>query len=42
MLAYLTTPFEKNLKQSFADLSVLDQRRGLNSRDIFKELYKLS
>ena len=42
MLAYLTTPFEKNLKQSFADLSVLDQRRGLNSRDIFKELYKLA
>ena len=41
MLAYLNTPFEKNLKQSFADLSVLDQRRGLNSRDIFKELYKL-
>jgi MoaA/NifB/PqqE/SkfB family radical SAM enzyme len=42
MLAYLNTPFEKNLKQSFADLSVLDQRRGLNSRDIFKELYKLA
>ena len=42
MLAYLTTPFEKNLKQSFADLSVLDQRRGLNSQDIFKELYKLA
>ena len=42
MLAYLITPFEKNLKQSFADLSVLDQRRGLNSRDIFKELYKLA
>ena len=42
MLAYLNTPFEKNLKQSFADLSVLDQRRGLNSRDVFKELYKLA
>ena len=42
MLAYLNTPFEKNLKQSFAELSVLDQRRGLNSRDIFKELYKLA
>jgi len=42
MLAYLNTPFEKNLKQSFADLSILDQRRGLNSRDIFKELYKLA
>jgi len=42
MLAYLTIPFEKNLKQSFVDLSVLDQRRGLNSQDIFKELYKLA
>ena len=42
MLAYLNTPFEKNLKQSFADLSILDQRRGLNSRDVFKELYKLA
>jgi sulfatase maturation enzyme AslB (radical SAM superfamily) len=42
MLAYLNTPFEKNLKQSFAELSVLDQRRGLNSRDIFRELYKLA
>ena len=41
MLAYLSTPFEKNLKHSFAELSILDQRRGLNSRDIFKELYKL-
>jgi len=42
MLAYLNTPFEKNLKQSFAELSILDQRRGVNSRDIFKELYKLA
>ena len=42
MLAYLNTPFEKNLKQSFAELSVLDQRRGLNSQSIFKELYKLA
>jgi hypothetical protein len=42
MLAYLNTPFEKNLKHSFAELSILDQRRGLNSRDIFKELYKLA
>lgn len=42
MLAYLDTPFEKNLKHSFNELSVLDQRRGLNSRDTFKELYKLA
>ena len=42
MLAHLNTPFEKNLKQSFAELAGLDQRRGLNSRDIFKELYKLA
>ena len=42
MLAYLSTPYEKNLKRAFEELSVLDQRRGLNSRDIFKELYKLA
>ena len=42
MLAYLGTPFEKNLKHSFEELSKLDQRRGLNSRDVFKELYKLA
>jgi len=42
MLAYLNTPFEKNLKNSFAELSTLDHRRGLNSQDIFKELYKLA
>ena len=42
MLAHLNTPFEKNLKQSLHELSVIDQRRGLNSRDIFKELYKLA
>jgi organic radical activating enzyme len=42
MLAYLSTPFEKNLKHSFEELSKLDQRRGLNSRDVFKELYKLA
>lgn len=42
MLAYLNTPFEKNLKHSFAELSILDQRRGLNSRDVFKEFYKLA
>jgi hypothetical protein len=42
MLAYLSIPFEKNLKHSFEELSKLDQRRGLNSRDVFKELYKLA
>jgi MoaA/NifB/PqqE/SkfB family radical SAM enzyme len=41
MLHYIQQPFEKNLKNSFAELSKLDQRRGLDSKEIFKELYNL-
>ena len=40
MLHYIDTPFEKNIKQSVDRLSELDQRRGLNSRNIFKDFYK--
>jgi sulfatase maturation enzyme AslB (radical SAM superfamily) len=40
MLHYIDTPFEKNIKQSIDRLSELDQRRGIDSRTIFKDLYK--
>ena len=40
MLHYIDTPFEKNIKQSIDRLLELDQRRGVDSRTIFKDLYK--
>jgi len=40
MLHYIDTPFEKNIKLSVDKLSELDQRRGIDSREIFKDLYK--
>jgi MoaA/NifB/PqqE/SkfB family radical SAM enzyme len=40
MLHYIDTPFEKNIKLSVDKLSKLDQRRGIDSREIFKDLYK--
>ena len=40
MLHYIDTPFEKNIKQSVDKLSELDQRRGIDSRAIFKDFYK--
>jgi MoaA/NifB/PqqE/SkfB family radical SAM enzyme len=40
MLHYIDTPFEKNIKQSIDRLSELDQRRGIDSKAIFKDLYK--
>jgi radical SAM protein with 4Fe4S-binding SPASM domain len=39
LLRYLDTPFMKNLDQSFKQLNMLDQRRKLDSRSIFKDLY---
>ena len=41
MLHYIDQPFEKNLAGSFEKLSVMDQRRGVDSSKIFAELYKL-
>ena len=41
MLHYIEQPFEKNLTTSFEKLSVMDQRRGIDSSKIFTELYKL-
>ena len=39
MLHYITQPFEKNLTNSFDQLAVMDQRRGVDSSKIFTELY---
>ena len=40
MLAYLDQPFEKDLTGAFEQLVEMDQRRKLDSRAIFKDLYK--
>lgn len=42
LLRYIQQPFEKNLADSFQQLAELDQRRGLNSREIFKDLYQFT
>jgi len=39
-LAYLDQPVEKNLPQCFEYLKQTDTRRNLDSREIFKDLYK--
>jgi len=41
MLHYIAQPIEKNLKNSFEQLAIMDQRRGVDSSKIFTELYKL-
>jgi hypothetical protein len=41
LLHYIQQPFEKNLRDSFEKLTVLDQRRNLDSSLIFKNLYNL-
>ena len=41
MLHYIRQPIEKNLSNSFEQLAVMDQRRGVDSSKIFTELYKL-
>jgi sulfatase maturation enzyme AslB (radical SAM superfamily) len=40
MLIHLSQPFEKDLTGSFEKLALMDQRRKLDSRAIFKDLYK--
>jgi len=40
MLYYIDTPFEKNIKLSVDRLSEMDQRRGIDSKAIFKDFYK--
>jgi radical SAM protein with 4Fe4S-binding SPASM domain len=39
MLNYTNNPFNKNLQDTFKEIERIDKRRGLNSREIFKELY---
>jgi MoaA/NifB/PqqE/SkfB family radical SAM enzyme len=41
MLHYIAQPMEKNLTNSFEQLAIMDQRRGVDSSKIFTELYKL-
>jgi MoaA/NifB/PqqE/SkfB family radical SAM enzyme len=41
MLSYLNQPFEKNLTGAFEKLQVMDQRRRLDSKTIFQNLYNL-
>lgn len=40
MLHYINTPAEKNLQNSFEQIAKLDQRRNLDSKKIFRTLYK--
>ena len=40
MLSHLDQPFDKDLAGSFEKIADMDQRRKLNSRAIFKDLYK--
>ena len=40
MLLHLDQPFDKNLAGAFEKLTEMDKRRKLNSRAIFKDLYK--
>jgi MoaA/NifB/PqqE/SkfB family radical SAM enzyme len=39
MLNYIKQPMIKNLANSFAQIGIIDQRRGLDSSKIFQELY---
>ena len=41
MLHYIAQPVEKNLTNFFEQLAIMDQRRGVDSSEIFTELYKL-
>jgi sulfatase maturation enzyme AslB (radical SAM superfamily) len=39
VLEHINQPVEKNLAESFDQIKILDQRRGLDSTKIFKDLY---
>jgi sulfatase maturation enzyme AslB (radical SAM superfamily) len=41
LLRYIQQPFDKTLEQSLTKIAKLDQRRGIDSKKIFKDLYKL-
>ena len=40
MLHYIDIPFEKNIQLSVDKISEMDQRRGIDSKAIFKDFYK--
>lgn len=40
LLNYIQKPMEKNLALSFEQLKIIDQSRGISSKDIFKNLYQ--
>jgi sulfatase maturation enzyme AslB (radical SAM superfamily) len=40
VLDYINQPIERNLSESFAQIKLMDQRRGLDSAKVFKDLYK--
>ena len=41
LLSHIQEPMRKDLSDSFEQLSILDKRRNLNSKEIFTNLYKL-
>jgi MoaA/NifB/PqqE/SkfB family radical SAM enzyme len=41
MLQYIKTPMVKNIDYCLEEIAKLDQRRGLNSKQIFKDFYNL-
>ena len=42
LLRYIQQPFDKDLYGSFEKIKAMDQRRGIDSRKIFTDLYKLT
>lgn len=42
LLHYLDLPFEKTLKDSLERLQEMDKRRGINSQQVFADLYNLT
>jgi MoaA/NifB/PqqE/SkfB family radical SAM enzyme len=41
MLTYIQQPMKRNFTESMKQLSIMDLRRNLDSKEIFKELYKI-
>jgi MoaA/NifB/PqqE/SkfB family radical SAM enzyme len=41
VLQYIKTPVEKNIEYCLAEIAKMDQRRNVNSRAVFTELYNL-
>jgi MoaA/NifB/PqqE/SkfB family radical SAM enzyme len=41
MLQYIKTPVEKNIEYCLAEIAKMDQRRNVNSKAVFTELYNL-